>query len=117
MPPLELTNARLTQVRDPGEFDDLANTATAGPVVWSGEEGVFYEERRSRQIAEEGVSNVVIERFLHVDTTTVRFQEGSTVAFVTSAGAQSGTVQGVERNELEGLPQEVQTTRLTLEQA
>ncbi len=113
MPPQ--VNATLTEVRGAGTAADFDVAAGAGAVKWAGSEEAYYRERRARAQTPE-TSSVVVERFLIVDSTAPAIAEGDVLAFYTAAGDQSGAVRAVESRMLPGVPADLQTTRLTLEE-
>jgi len=116
LPPREQVNATLTQVFAAGGFNDLENTVGQGTQKFAGSAGAYYEERRHRDRLPQG-SDVTVERLLHVDSHIARaFVAGDSVAFTTRSGEQTGVLRAVEVNELDGIPQDLQTTRLTLEE-
>ena len=121
MAPLQ-TNARLREVRrgsgattSGGYRDDPA----PGPAAFQGDVGVYYEERRRRVTTDQG-SDVLVERFLHVDTRepALEWAQGDTVSFETRRGTVTGTVQTIEASELDEMAGTgVETTTLELEPA
>lgn len=112
--PTPQVNATLTQVRAPALAEDENLPAAPGAIKFTGAEGVYYQERSTLVASAEAASNV-ISGLLIVPTTSLTYDRGDTVTFTTSTGTRVGIVRDIERKELPGVPADIQTTRLTLE--
>lgn len=120
MPPQ--ANALLTLVTGAsaatGGRDDWDAPAPAGdaPVKWAGEEPAYYTEDARFTPAADGADHTTTRKLI-VDTHIARDIAIDTDDVVTWTGAGAGTarVTAIAFRELEGLPLELQTTKLELE--
>ncbi|MBN8867510.1 MAG: hypothetical protein J0H98_08145 [Solirubrobacterales bacterium] len=109
-------NATLLRVTSGAGSEDFDRDPDDGDEVWAGEEGVYYREKRERTFGE--TSDILLRRTLIVPTGLRDWAAGDVVTFrKVIGGEQQGRVQMIEAASLPGLPDEVQTTRLTLEAA
>lgn len=122
MPPQ--TNAALLEVRGAGgggansDGYDGPAAAVPGPVKFAGEVAIYYREKRDREQTAEGEQRVVT-REVYVDRgrPAIDWLSGDVVKIRTTSGDEiSAAVRLVERRDLDGVPADLQTRRLTLEQ-
>lgn len=112
-------NATLTKVEGPaggGTVENFDGPRPAGPTLWEGSEPVYFRQVRDRSRGAEG-GDIVATRELIVGTSLgIDWKVGTVATFIGPGGvAQSGSVKVAAIRDLEGVPDEVRTTKLTLE--
>jgi len=116
MPPQ--VNATLTQVQGAGTVDDWDTPAAAGSVKWSGDADAYYREKLER-LADAGEVNVLVHRTLWIDTRDARdagLDTDDVLTFTNPAGvSQTAKAIAVAYSELDGIPRDLQTTRIDLQ--
>lgn len=120
MPPAQV-NATITRVNGAGGTDAAEGPPAAGPEKWAAPAGeqanAYYREVKQRSRTSEGDERFV-ERTLRVQSDEwPEWEQGDVVAFTFRGLEQTGTVRLIDRAALDGIPAELQTTRLTLEDA
>lgn len=114
---LPQTNATLTRVRGSGSGESYDDSDSApGAEKWAGQAEAYFRERRDRLFTGGGAEDRVLlaELIVATDDPAVDWRSGDYVD-VDVAGTRR--VKLVERRQLDGIPPDVQTTRLTLEPA
>lgn len=119
MPPQ--TNAAVTRVAGSGSADDWDRPAAAGGQKWAGVIRAYYREATDRR-AGEGAVDVAVARELIVDTAALDelgLDTDDVITFrVDGAGAETtGVARAIRRSQLEGVPRDVATSKITLEDA
>lgn len=113
-------NATVTAVAGAGVRDDWDAPAAAGGAKWSGSVRAYYRERVDRQSGGDGV-NIAVARSLIIDTAdydALGIDTDDVVTFTRDGGAeQTGTAKAVAPARLAGIPRDLQTTRIELEDA
>lgn len=129
MPPQ--VNATLTAVngadagtggRDDWDAPAAASTGTTaptGPLKWTGDEGAYYRESTDRGRGGGG-PDVVDIRSLIIDSVTARatgLDTDDVLTFIDPAGVtRHARARRIIRAELDGIPEDLATTRLELEE-
>lgn len=119
MPPQ--VNALVTKVNAAGAGDDWDRPGAVGAEKWIGEARAYYRERATRERAGETV-NVLTKRELILDVDDVLAMELDTDDVVTftvdgRTGAFTSTARTVPTTTLAGVPRELRTSRIILEDA
>lgn len=126
MPPQ--TNATLTQVAGAGEGGGAGNAdfghgaagaPEPGAAKWQGNERAYYQEKTVRVQTDAG-TDVALQRMLIIDTGAIAdlIDTDDVLTFALDGqGAQTGTAATIARARLDGIPAELQTTRLVLSDA
>lgn len=130
MPPQ--TNARLTAVNaadtGTGGRDDwdapapasTPDTAPAGAVKWSGDADAYYRQKVQRTPDGSGGLNIVEVRTLFVDSAVARASGVDTddvITFTDPAGVvRRARASSIALSELDGVPSDLQTARLELDE-
>jgi hypothetical protein len=116
MPPQ--TNATATAGAGGGRRDDWDVSAAAGAAKWAGEVRAYFRERVDRQSGGDGV-NIAAARSLIIDSADFDAMALDTDDVVTfqpdGAGQQTGTAKASAPARLAGIPRDLQTTRIELE--
>lgn len=114
-------NATVTAVSGAGTPDDWDRAAGAGAAKWNGAARAYYRESRDR-VVNAGAVSFVQRRELIVDNDDVvamALLEDDVVTFrVDGADADStATASSIPRRNLDGVPRELRTARIILEDA
>lgn len=116
MPPQ--TNATVTAVTGQGRPDDWDTAAAPGAAKWNGAVRAYYRERMDR-VAGAGTVTVVMRRELIVDIAdldAMGLDTDDVLTFdVDGTGPHTGTAKAIPRTALDGIPAELQTSRMVLE--
>lgn len=117
MPPQ--TNATVTAVAGAGTADDWDRAAAAGASKWAGEVRAYYRESRDR-VTDGSTVTFVKRRELIVDESFVReasLDEDDVITFKVDTDSSSSTASAasIPRRELADIPDELQTSRIVLE--
>lgn len=117
MPPQ--VNATLTAVGTPGSTDDFRTGAPSDEAVFSGGLPAYYQRTRRRVsgITQAGgaATAVIIDHTLLLDPLPFAVAEGQVIEFECDGTEYTAEVQAVEAPVLPGIPEDLQTVRLTLE--
>lgn len=118
MPPQ--SNATVTAVAGSGVRDDWDAPAAAGAAKWSGRVRAYFRSRVDRQGGGDGV-NIALARSLIVDTAdfdAMALDTDDVVTFTPDGGAeQTATAKAIAPARLAGVPRDLQTTRIEMEDA
>jgi hypothetical protein len=114
---LPQTNARLTRIAGAGTAADWDLPGAAGAEKWSGDADAYYSEKRER-VYRGGDTDLVLRRTLIVESRFVdQLDNDDLVTFTYQGAEQSAAVKLIERRDLEDMPADLRTTRLTLADA
>jgi hypothetical protein len=112
------SNATLLAVNGAGGTDTYEGAQALGALKSAAALRAYYTERRER-VRDAESTDVLVRRWLVVDTEALTtYEEADVLTFRLDGEAEerTGTVRAVERRALAGMPRDVQTTRLTLEE-
>lgn len=111
-------NATLTDVHAAGVKPDWDRAGSAGAAKWSGVLEAYYREKEER-ITDGGAVNVVLRRELIIDTDgydELELDTDDTITFAREDGLpQTARAVSIRRADLDGIPAELRTTLITLE--
>jgi len=116
---LPQANATLIAVNGQGaNAETFDGPAGEGPLKWDGRAPAYYREQRDRKRTEAGEDREVRRELIVSTLLGIDFRSGDYVTFDPPTGTEiTATVQLVEARKLDGIPEALQTTRLTLEPA
>jgi len=111
------SNATLLEVHGAGGTDTYEGAQALGALKSAAALRAYYTERRER-VRDAESTDVLVRRWLVVDTEALTYEEADVLTFRLDGETdpRTGTVRAVERRALAGMPRDVQTTRLTLEE-
>lgn len=111
-------NAVITAVNGAGTADDWDRPGSAGSPKWTGEAPAYYREKIDRERVE-GAVNVFLRRELIVDTDVydeLELDTDDVITFARDGGSSStSSAVSIRRADLDGIPAELRTTLIRLE--